>query len=163
MSTIKPKDLKTIISYQKLCKNDAPVTTRATFKLSELKALITEIENHDSYKKMIQKDPNEFSNHSVSIVFTREKIVTDHQLVPSPMGYTGINPRSILLKNSIKKGTVNYTQLIPIIVGCLSELNDNYQNNNFKYLRNKEGAILFVHPGGEGSGLIPPPPKGKDE
>ncbi len=163
MNTIKPKDLKKIIGYQNFCKDNAPITTRATFKLSELKALVSVIENDASYRKMIKKDPNEFYNHSVCIVFVREKIVKDYTLTPWPSGYTGISSNGILLKNSVKKTKQNYTQVIPIIVGCLSELDDNYQNNKFKYLRDKKRAIPFIRPGGEGGGLIPPPPTGKDD
>jgi ribosomal protein S18 len=163
MSTIKPADLETIIDYQKLCKDEAPVTTKATFRLSELELLIKEIKKRVFKLRpdLISKDGKinkeiEYKCHTVCITFVREKIKSDHNLITS---YSQTNQRQLLIENSVQKNGKYYTQVIPIISGCISELDSEFHNDKFKYLENESG-IPFVHPGGEGTGLIPPPPKG---
>lgn len=160
MHTIKPNDLETLIGNQALCCNDAPVTTNATFKLSELKKLIKEIENHKNY------DPtaNELVTHYICITFVRESIGEGS----SPYLYNFSRHIEQLKEFGIKKGEKYYSQLIPIITGCICKLGGDYNGYkpvSFEYLSNNSGTdtevISFVRSGGEGTGLIPPPPPGK--
>jgi len=155
LRTIKPKVLKILTDNQEECKAEAPVTTRATFKLFELEALLQAIKNTKDYKEDGDR------KHSVCITFVREMIGD------SPLGYnTDDNPAH---KKMLENVTTDkkYTQLIPIITGCECILDNNtIATQSFKYLRDKsgeDGVILFVRPGGEGTGLIPPPPTGNDD
>lgn len=154
MNTIKPKDLKTIIGNQESCAKKAPVTMRATFKLSYLEELIKALKACPDF----EKDNN--NKHNICITFVREKI-DDKGFFKTH--HTGIPQNGVIQIKSSEKSKYAYTQLIPIISGCISELDKNFQNNKFKYLRNKDGVIPFLRPGGEGSGLIPPPPAGSDD
>jgi hypothetical protein len=151
MQTIQPEQLQTVIGYQELCSNEAPVTTRATFKLSYLEELIKEIKACPDFKE------DDYYNHNVCVIFIREKINKEGIYITGIKDYNGV------FSKLAKVSCIDYTQVIPIISGCVSELDQEYQPLNFSYLRNKQGGIPFVKPGGEGSGLIPPPPRGKDD
>lgn len=156
-NTIKPKVLQMLMDNQKDCEIDAPVTTRATFKLFELEALLKAIRESPDYKE------DHDTKHSVCITFVRE-IIGD-----SPLGYDPLHMpgHQGLLKNLLTKSNKEYTQLIPIITGCECILSDYDRSTvSFKYLRHEKGEeeiISFVRPGGEGTGLIPPPPTGNDD
>ena len=155
--TINPKALQMLLNNQKECETDAPVTTRATFKLFELEALLKAIRESHGY----QEDHD--TKHSVCITLVRE-VIGD-----SPLGYDTVHMpcHQELFKNVLPKSNKKYTQLIPIITGCECILHgSNKTTESFKYLRDKEGkagVISFVRPGGEGTGLIPPPPTGNDD
>lgn len=154
MNTIKPKDLKTIIGYQESCSKKSPVTMRATFKLSSLEELIKAIKDCPGFEE------DNLKKHNICITFVREK--TDAQGA-FKSHFTHISQNGIIQIKASEKSKYGYTQVIPIISGCISELDANFQNNKFTYLRNKDGVIPFLRPGGEGSGLIPPPPTGGDD
>lgn len=154
MNTIKPKDLKTIIGHQESCAKKAPVTMRATFKLSYLEGLIKALKACPDFEK-----DNDYK-HNICITFVREK--TDDKGV-FKTHHTCISQNGVIQVKTSQKSKYGYTQVIPIISGCISELDSNHQNNKFTYLRNKDGVIPFLRPGGEGSGLIPPPPTGGDD
>jgi hypothetical protein len=166
--TIKLEDLNTIKGFQEKCKDDAPVTTRATFRLSELEELIKKIRERISELRpgLITKGgkidlAKESKCHTVCITFVREKIIADCKL---ETWYSRINDTQLLLENSTEKNRGEYyTQIIPIISGCIADLDEKYHNKKFKYLFDdeSENSIPFIHPGGEGTGLIPPPPPGK--
>ena len=147
-SKITQKQLDQLEMNQKLFQHTPPVTTRATFKLSELEKLIGEI--RAVVGEVIQ---DENHTHHVCITFVREKIGDN------TLGYHISRPgHKLLLENvAITESGKEYTQLIPIITGCIAELDKDYNYKPFKYLQNKDKTIEFVRPGGEGMGVIPPP------
>ncbi|MDX2045360.1 MAG: hypothetical protein SFU87_01150 [Chitinophagaceae bacterium] len=164
MNTITSGNLKKIIKYQKECDGKAAVTTTAAFSLEAIEELIKHIRGSAEYKKYekLKKKPykpgspvpNTF--YHICVTFIREKIdeikgnVTPNIFLKDDAGQ---------VKEYGKKKCDGYTQLIPIITGCVCELDDakGYPVKKFKHLQ-KNGSISFVAPGGEGSGLRPPPP-----
>lgn len=134
------EQLRELISHQKQCKETPPITERATFKLDELKALIAEIENSEAY----QKEPDSNTKHSICVAFVREEWGSKNLL------YNSHKPMS--------DASGRFSQIIPIILGCECKLEEkNYTPVSFHVFKNTYG-IPFVRPGGEGTGLIPPPP-----
>jgi hypothetical protein len=121
-----------------------PVTYMATFKISSIESLISEIKKSPEF---IQE--HDFT-HNICISFVRMEI-QENQL-----GFYWKNKGHT--DNSQSNGRKTCTQIIPIITGCIAELDKNdFTTSNFKYLT-VNGKIPFARPGGEGSGLIPPPP-----
>lgn len=163
--SITPKNLERLVKNQELFQNDPPVTTRATFKLFELEELIGNI------RKAVGKvnESDEYTHHYVCITFVRQNVQDEEDVVLYDSRHI-----SSLKKNANKKG---FTQLIPIITGCIGTLDGSYEVESFKYLRKgdriikgeiikdktiNDNTIEFVRPGGEGTGLIPPPPPKDD-
>ncbi len=165
MKSIKESDLQTIVNYQATCKYQPPVTTHATFKLSDLESLVKYVKAEINKKRPDFFDENgifkpdvEYNHHTVCITFVREMINQRGGLLTH---YTGIKDTQLDPIYSVQAGEdTYYTQVIPIISGCIAELDQNYKNQSFEYLSDGKGNIKIVHPGGEGTGLIPPPPTG---
>lgn len=153
LHSISPEALSMLLNNQEICKSAAPVTTRATFKLSQLKLLIEAIEKSELYQAD-KDDPDGI--HNVCITFVREDL-NDVALFGG-----AINGQTKLAKYKTVHEKREFSQLIPIITGCSNKLNNYKDSGEFKYLR-INGGIPCVRPGGEGTGLIPPPPTGSDD
>jgi hypothetical protein len=155
---IKPENLEKIISYQTACEGKAPVTTKAVFRLDALQALIDFVKETAEYKEFekIKNSGSMMYHYHICISFIREKIdeMTD------VTRYTYVKDYPGQIKKIGKKNCDGYTQLIPIVTGCVCKLDKEYLVEGFEDLK-KDGLIPFVAPGGEGGGLIPPPPKAK--
>ncbi|MFM9910230.1 MAG: hypothetical protein ACKVOW_12815 [Chitinophagaceae bacterium] len=165
MKSIKESDLQTIVNYQATCKYQPPVTTHATFKLSDLESLVEHVKTEIKKRQPDKFDKNgkinqsfESRYHTVCITFVREMIDQSGNLLTH---HSGIKGTQLYPINSVKaEENTYYTQVIPIISGCIAELDQKYKNQSFEYLSDGKGNIKIVHPGGEGTGLIPPPPTG---
>lgn len=145
--SIEQKDLDIVINNQKECEDLAPVTSRATFRLSLLKEFIDKIEKCPGF----QAD-NAYL-HNIAITFVRE------DLNRKKLGYKEeYNP---LENHSQIKGANTYSQLMPIITGCIAKLDDGFITVEYADLEDKSKKIPFLRSGGEGTGLIPPPPRVK--
>ena len=151
MHTIEPKHLKALIGNQKKLENANAGTTRATFKLSNLKALIDAIEKLPGF----QAD-DEFT-HNICITFVREDL--------QELRLYNLDPDKRLEKQGTRDpgSQKKYSQVIPVITGCYFHLDQQFDAQEFRYLRDATGNIPCIRPGGEASGLIPPPPSGKDD
>lgn len=144
---LKLQELKDLIGNQKLLENNAPITTRATFKISQLEDLINQIKKDPSYDAN-----NEDYHHMICITFVRDD-------VNNPvLGYDRcINAMDIETAGTDKNGK-RFTQLVPIITGCDAHLDPvTGRHTTFEFFYFNE-EIPYVRSGGEGSGLIPPPP-----
>ncbi len=145
------QELKKLVKGQRLLKTIGPVTTRATFQLVVLEALIKDI------KRSIGSRRDRHSLiHDVCITFVRDDVDN------SALGYGGSLDIDVLRQNSTRRNGVRYTQLIPIITGCRATIDPvTGRYKKFKFLRigNK---IPYARSGGEASGLIPPPPPNDD-
>jgi hypothetical protein len=151
MKTIQPKELKALIGNQEKLKNLNSGTTRATFKLSYLKELIGEIEKQPGFVK-----DDDFT-HNICITFVREDL-------------QALKLYTLDTNKQLDKGGhydtasgKKYSQVIPVITGCEFKYDQGFNPISFQYLRNSAGEIPNLRPGGEGSGLIPPPPAGSDD
>jgi hypothetical protein len=144
--TLTPKQMKKLEQNQQEFKDMPPVTYMATFRLSNIMDLIDEV----------KKSPDFIADndhlHNICISFVR---MESHE---HDLGFSWKNNSHVENSQSLNGKTCS--QIIPIITGCVAELNkDDYKTKSFKYIK-VNGAIPFVRPGGEGSGLIPPPPPG---
>ena len=153
MDAIHQKQLEILIGNQLSCHNEPPVTTHATFKLKKLQELLDEIRKHPEY----DKDASEDDTHYVCISFVR-----DHIDKIETMRLYDSRHIDDLKKYENKKGGKCYSQLIPVISGCVCKLDSSRKTQTFKYLTRSDvkDTINIQRPGGEGTGLIPPPPPG---
>jgi hypothetical protein len=139
-----PKQMEKLVQNQEDFKDMPPVTYMATFKLSNILSLIADITTSPDFKG------DNDSLHNICISFVRMEI-NDNEL-----GFMWKNNSHNENSQSVKGKTC--TQVIPIITGCVTELySDNGKTKSFKYI-SLNGSIPYVRPGGEGTGLIPPPP-----
>ncbi|TMI92816.1 MAG: hypothetical protein E6H08_11495 [Bacteroidetes bacterium] len=137
---------------QKDCADLPPITYRATFKLNNLMELITIIQNDSKFSV------NDDFTHNICITLVREDIKDININNNDHLGYyRSMNKGDIKMH---KKNAKEYTQLIPIITGCQAVLDPNTKKcQSFEFMKIK-GNIPYVRSGGEGTGLIPPPPAG---
>ena len=143
---LSPEELKQLEDNQKEFSSLAPVTFMATFKLSSIQELIDEIQKSKDFKQ-----DDDFT-HNICIVFVRQELGTNK------LHYSWKNNSHIELSQSLPGKKC--TQVVPVIAGCVSVLDEtSYKTKSFKYIK-ANGKIPAVRPGGEGSGLIPPPPPG---
>ena len=140
------KQMKELESNQHVCADLPPVTYRATFKLSKLLEFLKEIQNCKDFK------PDDDFRHNICITFVRQELGNNELLYfPKDNSFE---------KHSQLQNGKKYTQVIPVITGCNAKLNETLTRcEEFHYLRINE-KIPFVRSGGEGTGLIPPPPSG---
>jgi len=141
---LSPGEFKTLVQNHNKCINLPSKTVRATFKLSRLLELIAEIVRHPQFK--VDDD----NTHNICITFVRQN--SKH----NALGFdSGPKP------NQKGKSGGLFTQVVPIITGCVADWNI----SKFRYLRidaeNPETNVIekripYVRPGGESSGLIPP-------
>ena len=151
LHSILPEDLAMLLNNQEICKKDAPVTTRATFKLTQLKLLIEAIE-----KEYKVDGSNEDREHNICVTFVREDL--DKIILYG----NAVDAKTKLEKYKTEHDNRKFSQLIPIITGCTHILNSDKDSGDFKYMT-FNGAIPCVRSGGEGTGLIPPPPTVGDD
>jgi hypothetical protein len=157
-NTIQLEDLNTLAGYQESCKNYGPTTTIAAFKIEDMEELIAFI------KEKRGKESGDLI-YNICVTFIREKTDENGKFDNKRIKIYGGNPS---MTKVAKESKIGFTQVIPVITGCVLELEYNgtdneYQTRKFKYLENGKDVIPFVAPGGEGSGLIPPPPTGKGQ
>jgi len=149
MTIIGKDDLTKLIGNQALCADEPPVTTHATFKLALLEELVDKIKKQ--YPEYIK---GEDDVHHVCITFVRENI----EKVENMVLYDEKHIDTLKEHPSKEK---SYSQVIPILSGCVCKLDPARRPQSFEYLNEgdpKNGAVYVLRPGGEGTGLIPPPP-----
>jgi hypothetical protein len=142
---LSPEELRQLEDNQKEFCSLAPVTFMATFKLSSILELIEEIKKSEDFT------PDGDFTHNICITFVRQESDANE------LHFYWKNNSHIELSQSLPGKTC--TQVIPVIAGCVSVLDEAFKTKSFKYIK-ANGKIPAVRPGGEGSGLIPPPPPG---
>ncbi|MDE3251148.1 MAG: hypothetical protein KGO82_20955, partial [Bacteroidota bacterium] len=134
-------------------------TTLASFQLSELEALIKSIKGSKEYKSLpkVKGKIDHSMIHLVCIRLVREKLESEKDLVVyEKYHYPTLKANAPKQKPGAGvKGS--YSQLIPVLCGCIRIFHKSDEHSSFKEIADKKGNVLVLHPGGEGTGLIPPP------
>lgn len=143
---------KLMNNFDILEKPDVPVTYRATFRLSKILQFLSEIVQCENFT------PDNDKTHNIAITFVRE------DLSDKVLGYFEKNDS--FDRYGKKHNDKKFSQVIPVITGCIARLDDNYILNSYddivsRKAKKEEKNIPFLRSGGEGTGLIPPPPKGR--
>lgn len=140
---LQPALLKELVSYQTELGSASPITERAFYHLDELQHFLgvsTAIFNDRATIR--QRRPG--SRMELCVALLRQR-----QDKPIPGYY--VTPMS--------EGA--YSQVIPVMIPCIVDSACN--PGDVCYLRDPAGNIPVFFPGGEGTGLIPPPPAFYDE
>ncbi|MBL7762324.1 MAG: hypothetical protein JNL23_02745 [Chitinophagaceae bacterium] len=148
---ISKKELDTLVeNFEQFEQVDPPATYRATFKLSKLLAFLTEISKYEGFTA------DDDRTHNVAITFVRE------DLSNKVLRYSE-KPKSNLSLFKKKYKDKEYSQVIPIITGCVATLDKDFVLEKYQHIYSDEAKtqIPFLRSGGEGTGLIPPPPRGR--
>ena len=157
MHSITSEQFETLKKNQDLCKAYPPVTEYAVFQIDKLKELIKFVEESPQFKA---EDAHNFS-YQVAVYLVREELINKESKVLFPdVSYETKEQLSVHSQNI---GDNHYTQVIPIIVGCVATTPKDGDKiiRNCKPITDMVGNIKVVTSGGEGTGIIPPPPKTK--
>lgn len=140
MYTMSPDELKILVQNQEAMKDQAPVTERARYKMDSLMQFLDEVHKIAADQSIRQKFKPQFID--LSVVFVRHK------------GQDGIPNYHHNLASDKCNG---YSPVVPILIPHI--FTDNAGETAFAYLRDSNGNIPYFLPGGESTGLVPPPPK----
>jgi hypothetical protein len=90
----------------------------------------------------------------IRLNFVREKLIDPESTLLYSNDHLNDNKLRFDMLSKFKGNSTNLSQLIPVLVLC----KDYYNGDNITYEKNGEQYIKVLRPGGEATGLCPPPP-----
>lgn len=156
---IAEKQLDRLSSNYKLALPMHDDTTRATFQLAELENFIALIKESKAFKDLAKKyggadKIDGVMNHTVCVTFIREDlgnltVYGEQHIATLAENAPAANEQPIKNKQ--------FSQIIPLLTGCVREFIATDKEKSFQHIKDPKDQVIVLRPGGEGTGLIPPP------